>query len=84
MTTYFIETDKYVDGKFASIDERFDKTDEKLARISEDVNYMRLNFGARFDVEAGHSKLLDQGQLRLDERLTNLERRVENLEDKAS
>jgi hypothetical protein len=45
---------------------------------------MRLNFGSRFDVISGQLRLIDQGQFRTEERLSNLERRVDTLEDKAS
>jgi len=88
---YFERLDTLLDQKFAGIDKRFDGIDQKIDRmdhrltqVSDDLVQMRSNFGARLDVISGQLRIVDQGQLGVDERLAHLERRVYVLEDKAS
>ncbi len=88
---YFERLDTHLDQKFGAIDKRFDGIDQKIDRmdhrltqVSDDLVQMRSNFGARLDVITGQLRIVDQGQLRVDERLAHLERRVYVLEDKAS
>jgi predicted nuclease with TOPRIM domain len=73
-----------LDGKFNKLDGKVDRMDQRLTRLTDEVSHMNLNFGARFDVISGQLRLIDQGQFRTEERLSNLERRVDTLEDKAS
>jgi predicted nuclease with TOPRIM domain len=73
-----------LDGKFNKLEDKVDRMDLRLIRLTDEVSHMRLNFGSRFDVISGQLRLIDQGQFRTEERLSNLERRVDTLEDKAS
>jgi archaellum component FlaC len=73
-----------IDKKFEGIEKKIDRMDHRLTQVSDDLVQMRSNFGARLDVITGQLRIVDQGQLRIDERLAHLERRVYVLEDKAS
>jgi flagellar capping protein FliD len=77
-----------MDKRFDAMDKRFDameqRFEQRFSRLSEDVTYMGSNFASRFDVFSGHLRVGDQGQLRSDERLSSLERRVDILENRAS
>ncbi len=70
-----------MDKRFDAMEQRFE---QRFSRLSEDVTYMGSNFASRFDVFSGHLRVGDQGQLRSDERLSSLERRVDILENRAS
>jgi len=78
---------RIVDEKFNRLETKFDRMDQRLTHLADDVSYMRSNFGGRFDVISGQLRLIDQGQFRTEERLSaldRLEQRVNILEDKAS
>jgi predicted nuclease with TOPRIM domain len=80
-----------LDGKFNALNDKFDRLDAKvdrmdqrLSRLTDEVSHMNANFCSRFDVISGHLRLIDQGQFRIEQRLSSPERRVDVLEEKAS
>ena len=73
-----------LNDKFDRLDAKVDRMDKRLARLTDEVSHMNANFCSRFDVISGHLRLIDQGQFRIEQRLSNLERRVDVLEEKAS
>jgi hypothetical protein len=77
IAVYFGQLESYLDKKFTHIS-------EEMTRVSDDVRYMRTNHGARFDACAEQMRIQDRSQFRLDDRLSDLEKRVVILEEKAS
>ena len=68
----------------SKFDHRLTQVDQRLTHLATEVSHMRSNFNSKFDIISAQLRLIDQGQFRTEERLSNLERRVDRLEEKAS
>ena len=68
--------DKKVDG----LDKKVDSLDKKVDRLSDDVNHVRLNSSARFDLISGQLRIADQGHFHVENRMANFEERLSALE----
>jgi len=67
--------------RFGALTDRLDKVEQNTGRISEDLTQLRSLTSERFDINAGQQRISDQGQYRIERNVTDLQRRVEILEN---
>jgi excinuclease UvrABC ATPase subunit len=67
--------------RFEAVIDRLDKSEQNTRRMSEDLTQLRSLTSERFDVIAGQQRISDQGHYRAERKMTDLERRVEVLEN---
>ena len=70
------------DQRFDTLETKTDRIEKRLNLLADDVSLLRSNLGGRFDANSVQLRLIDQEQLRIAERQSTLEKRVNVLEDK--
>jgi len=72
---------KTVIDRFDTMASQLEKVEQNTGRLSEDLTQLRSLTSERFDITAGQQRISDQGQYRIERNLTDLQRRVEILEN---
>jgi hypothetical protein len=78
---YLRNFEAHSEERFKTVIDRLDKVEQNTRRMSEDLTQLRSLTSERFDVTAGQQRISDKGQYRIERNVTDLQRRVEILEN---